>query len=164
MTINVLFVCLGNICRSPMAEAVLRFKTEQEGLSEVIKIDSAGTGDWHIGHPPHEGTRAMLDEKGISYEGMKARQVHAGDFSAFQYIICMDNNNLRDVKRLLQLDGKKPMDEDNVKLLTFMELLPDHELTEVPDPYYDGNFPLVYELLDKGCDKLLDKIRTEQKL
>lgn len=164
MTIHVLFVCLGNICRSPMAEAVFRHKVEQAGLTEAIIVDSAGTGDWHIGHPPHEGTRKMLDEKTISYSGMKARQVQPADYTQFQYIVCMDANNLRDSRKLLKLEEASGKNEAGAQLFTFMELLPNHEIADVPDPYYTGNFPFVYELIDAGCDKLLEKIRDEHGL
>lgn len=96
---RVLFVCLGNICRSPMAEAVFRNLVEKEGLAGQIKVDSAGTGDWHLGKPPHAGTRKLLDSQGIGYEGMKARQVKTDDYEQFDYIICMDSQNELDVKK-----------------------------------------------------------------
>ncbi|MFF2911252.1 low molecular weight protein-tyrosine-phosphatase [Paenibacillus sp. NPDC057934] len=152
--VNVLFVCLGNICRSPMAEAVLRHKIHERGLSSSITVDSAGTGDWHIGNPPHEGARRILDQHGISYEGMKARRVSSDDFENYQYIICMDNSNGTNVRKL--------QGGEEAELLFFMDLLPEEELREVPDPYFTGNFEQVYDLMDAGCDVLLDTIVSEK--
>ncbi|MCJ8012522.1 low molecular weight phosphotyrosine protein phosphatase [Paenibacillus sp. KQZ6P-2] len=152
--VSVLFVCLGNICRSPMAEAIMRHKVKEAGYEERIQVDSAGTGDWHIGHTPHQGTRQMLDQYQISYEGIRARQFAGTDFEQFDYIVCMDNSNWSNVRKL---PGAR---DDN--LIKFMDLLPEHELREVPDPYFTGNFEQVYDLMDAGCEVLLGKIRTEK--
>ncbi|MCR8656828.1 low molecular weight protein-tyrosine-phosphatase [Paenibacillus endoradicis] len=157
---KVLFVCLGNICRSPMAEAVMRHFVMEEKLADVIEVDSAGTGDWHIGKQPHEGTRTLLDNKQISYTGMKARQITGSDEVDFQYIVCMDDQNLKDVQAVFnaaKADGAKG------KVITFMSLVDGAEVTEVPDPYYTGNFEYVYELIDEGCRKLLEDIKSEWK-
>lgn len=152
--ISVLFVCLGNICRSPMAEAVMRHKIAQKELNEKITVDSAGTGDWHIGKTPHEGTRKLLDSLRISYEGMLARQVGSRDFSDFNYVVAMDDSNVANLRKL-------PGGEDS-EILKFMDLLPDEKLREVPDPYFTGNFEEVYRLIDAGCDALLDRIIKEK--
>lgn len=137
-----------------MAEAIMRNKVEQAGLMEALSVDSAGTGDWHIGNGPHQGTREMLDLHNISYEGIKARQFAGPDFEKFDYIVCMDDSNLNNVKKI---PGVK-----EEKLIKFMDLLPEHELREVPDPYFTGNFEQVYDLLEAGCQALLDKIRSER--
>jgi len=137
-----------------MAEAVLRDKIKKQGLEHQITVDSAGTGDWHIGHPPHEGTRRLLDSHVIGYEGMAARQVISQDFSAFEYIVCMDESNLTNLRKI---EGGT-----EASIIQFMDLLPDEKLREVPDPYFTGNFEEVYELMNAGCDVLLDKIVKEK--
>ncbi|MEC0205006.1 low molecular weight phosphotyrosine protein phosphatase [Paenibacillus lautus] len=152
--VSVLFVCLGNICRSPMAEAVLRHKIKQRGLQDKISVDSAGTGDWHIGNVPHEGTRKLLDSWQISYEGMVARKVESQDLVKFDYVIGMDDSNVANLRKLAG--------SDQAAILKFMDLLPDEKLREVPDPYFTGNFEEVYRLIDAGCDILLDKIMKEK--
>ncbi|WP_124727101.1 low molecular weight protein-tyrosine-phosphatase [Staphylospora marina] len=154
--ISVLFVCLGNICRSPMAEAVFRHYVEKEGLSGRIRIDSAGTGDWHIGEPPHHGTRKKLDEVGISHAGLRARQVKPSDFDEFTYIIGMDDSNVANLKKLA---GSR-----DVTVHRFVDFIPGTRYTEVPDPWYTGNFDETYELVSKGCRHLLETIKENHGL
>lgn len=153
--IRVLFVCLGNICRSPMAEAVFRDKVKVAGLDRLIEVDSAGTGDWHVGHPPHQGTRGILDQNGVDYSGIRARQTDAGDFGRFQYIIAMDSSNMSNLKAIMPADSKAVLK----KLLDFV---PEHSVKDVPDPYYTGNFDEVFQMVSVGCDRLLDYIRNHE--
>src|SRR3712207_4183299 len=101
--ITVLFVCLGNICRSPMAEAVFQYLVEQEGLAAQIVVDSVGTSDWHAGEPAHPGTRAILGQYGIRYTGC-ARQVTLHDLRESTYVVAMDGGNIDDLQRMDQ-DG-----------------------------------------------------------
>ncbi|BFH37378.1 low molecular weight protein-tyrosine-phosphatase [Paenibacillus melissococcoides] len=156
--VNVLFVCLGNICRSPMAEAIFRHEVKRAGLEHAIAVDSAGTGDWHIGQPPHQGTRAVLDECRISYECMLGRQVRPDDFKEFTYIVCMDRSNEQNVLAWEGAEGRQ------AQVMRFMTLLPEEQAEDVPDPYYTGNFDEVYRLIQTGCVRLLDKIVQEQGL
>ncbi|MND85083.1 Low molecular weight protein-tyrosine-phosphatase YfkJ [compost metagenome] len=151
--IGVLFVCLGNICRSPMAEAVFRHLIKEEGLENQFIIDSAGTGDWHTGNPPHQGTRSILDQNGVSYEGLRARQVATSDFSDFDYIIAMDNKNEQDLIRLAK--------QQKARIIKLLELVPDSKIKEVPDPYYTGNFDEVYDMVTAGSKALLEYIRAQ---
>ncbi|MFJ7408365.1 MULTISPECIES: low molecular weight protein-tyrosine-phosphatase [unclassified Lysinibacillus] len=153
--INVLFVCLGNICRSPMAEAVMRDLIEKAKLNDKIKVDSAATSSWHIGEPPHRGTQDKLREYGISMIGIQSRQLHKRDFEQFDYIIGMDENNIRNIYTMLG-------NPDSPKIFRFLDLT-DHRM-DVPDPYYTGDFQETYDLVLEGCRALLDKIKHEQKL
>ncbi len=152
--IRVLFVCLGNICRSPMAEAVFAHKVRAAGLEDKIDGDSAATGDWNLGNAPHRGTRAVLNREGIDYTHV-ARLITARDLEVFDYILTMDDQNLADVRA---------MGPARAVVRPFLEYAPDCGETEVPDPYYKGGFEGVYDLIEAAADGLLQTIRQEHSL
>lgn len=151
--VRVLFICLGNICRSPMAEAVFRHKVAEAGLGDKIAVDSAGIGPWHVGEKAHPSTRRVLAKHGIEYDG-RARQIQAHDLDAGQnsrtYLIAMDQENVEDLRRQF---GQPP------RLHRLLDFASHHTERDVPDPYYSGHFDLVYEWVEDGCQGLLKQIR-----
>lgn len=153
MMVRVLFVCLGNICRSPMAEAVLKDKLKKAGAEKQIEVDSAGTGNWHIGAPPHQGTIDRLKAAKISCEGLTARQLQEKDFTDFDYIIAMDESNTITMETMSQSNAEK-----QAAVSRFMQLLDDQPTKDVPDPYFTGNFDEVFDLIDKGTDVLIEQL------
>jgi protein-tyrosine phosphatase len=155
--IRVLFICMGNICRSPMAEAVMQRMVEQAGLADRIAVDSVGTGSWHIGEPAHYGTRDVLRRQGIDYTGC-ARQITRADIREADYLIAMDRENVAAVREI----ESSPVVRQ--KLRRLLEFVPRPETLDVPDPYFDGSFDTVYRLVEAGCRGLLDHIRAEHKL
>lgn len=155
MVTRVLFVCMGNICRSPTAEGVFRHLVGQQGLAEKIIIDSAGTHDYHIGNPPDARSQAAAARRGYDLSSLRARQVTIEDFTGFDYVLAMDDANLR----LLQ---QQCPDEYRGRLKLFLEFAKDRELREVPDPYYGGaqGFAQVLDLVENAARGLLEHIRA----
>ena len=149
---SVLFVCMGNICRSPTAEGVFRYHVEAAGLGEHIEIDSAGTHAYHVGEPADRRARAAAERRGMSLEGIRARRVSGEDFERFDYIIAMDEDNLA------RLEDEAP-EEHRHKLRLFLEFA-ELEEREVPDPYYGGaaGFERVLDLVEEASRGLLETL------
>lgn len=149
MAAKILMVCLGNICRSPLAEGILRSK-----LSKDFLVDSAGTGSWHIGNAPDPRSIATAKNHGIDISNLKGRQFTKKDFSDFDYIYVMDNQNYSDVIELATLE------EEKAKVQLILDEIFPGERVDVPDPYYglqDG-FEKVYNMLDEACDSIVAKL------
>ncbi len=153
---RVLMVCLGNICRSPTAEAVLRAKLHAAGLHGRVEVDSAGTGDWHVGEPPDPRSIAHGRRRGYDLSPLRARQVHPGDFERFDLILAMDEANLADLEA-----GCPPAHRAKLGLLLDHARLPPGRT--VPDPYMHGPaaFERVLDLVEEACDGLVDRLRAE---
>ena len=149
---NILIVCLGNICRSPMAEGVMRKKITDKSLA--ITVDSAGTANYHVGEPPDERAIATAKNFGIDISKFRGRQFGINDFDRFDKIFAMDSSNYRNIIKL----ARSKKDKNKV----FYFLTKGHEGSDVPDPWYGGSeeFIHVFELLQKASDKILEKIIT----
>jgi protein-tyrosine phosphatase len=153
MSVKILMVCLGNICRSPLAEGILASKLPKN----KFKVDSAGTGSWHVGHKPDDRSVAVAKKNKINISEQKGRQFSKSDFDSFDYIYVMDNSNYNDVIELAENQEQK----QKVQLI-LDELFP-NENVDVPDPYFGlpNGFEIVYNMLDEVCDiiaqKLIDK-------
>lgn len=153
--IRVLFVCMGNICRSPTAEGVFRYHAEQAGLADRLEIDSAGTHAYHVGEPADHRARAAAERRGMSLDGIRARRVSAQDFQRFDYIIAMDQENLA------RLRDEAP-EEHSARLHLFLEFAAGSE-TDVPDPYYGGaaGFERVLDLVEDASRGLLETLSRD---
>lgn len=150
---KVLFVCLGNICRSPMAEAIYRAEIAKRKLD--WQIDSAATSSWEVGHSAHPGTQKKLRQVGLSSEGLISRQITEADFTKFDWIIGMDESNVEN------LHGLAPANT-TTKIRSYMSVVPGKETEEVPDPYYTGDFEETYQLLQEGIPYWLESISSEK--
>ena len=155
MNTRVLFVCMGNICRSPMAEGVFRHLIRQAGLDDIVKVESAGTHAFHAGEAPDKRAQATAAKRGYDISDLRARQVEDIDFERFDLILAMDWDNLS----LLQQTGPK---KAHHKLQLLMRFATEHESATIPDPYYGGEagFDHVLDLLEDACANLLRELRA----
>jgi protein-tyrosine phosphatase len=154
--VAVLFVCLGNICRSPTAHAVFQSMVNQRGLEKQILVDSAGTGDWHLGHAPDKRTSAQAAQRGHDMSELRARLVEPEDFARFDYIIGMDHENISNLL-LMKPEGFQGQLE---LFLSYSANAETRDQAVVPDPYYGGSngFALVLDLVEDAAAGLLDHI------
>ncbi len=151
---RVLFICLGNICRSPAAEGIMRHLVEKRGLADAFLIDSAGIGGWHVGQLPDRRMRSHGADHGYDFSS-RARQFSPDDFSRFDFIVTMDQENYQDIIRMARTAEER---DKVVPMARFLKSHPGQDT--VPDPYYGGpqGFDLVIELLEDGCEHLLQSI------
>lgn len=147
---SVLFVCLGNICRSPLGHGIFDHLVKEQSLEDKFIIDSCGTGSWHHGEPPHIGSIEVARKNGISIEGQRARQIKKSDFENFNWILAMDSSNLKDIKSIAG--------ETASRIHLLREFDPFEGGLDVPDPYYTGGFEGVFEIVERSCKVLLEEI------
>lgn len=153
--ISVVFVCMGNICRSPTAEGVVRKKAREMGLQGLVEIDSAGTHGYHVGAPPDGRAQEAARGRGYDLSSLRARQVSERDFATFDYILAMDRDNLAALKR-------RCPPEHQHKLHLFLAFSRSYPNLEVPDPYYGGRqgFDMVLDMVEDAAQGLLDKLQA----
>jgi protein-tyrosine phosphatase len=156
--VKVLFVCMGNICRSPTAEGYFKHIVENAGLSDKISTASAGTHAYHIGSPPDNRAQAAASKRGIDLSSLRGRKVESADFSHFDYVLAMDSSNYTDLESVAG--------GDTTKLFMFLEFAESYSEKEVPDPYYGGDqgFEHVLDLIEDASQGLLNDIREKHKL
>ncbi len=155
--IKVLFVCLGNICRSPTAEGIFIKLVNDAGLSNVIEVDSSGTSNWHQGGPPDKRSTATAKSRGIDITMLKARQAVTNDFNKFNYIIAMDHSNHQKLLSICPIGRES-------RLYMCLLFAPSINLIDVPDPYYDDGFGTVFDMIEVACQGLLAEIQDTHNL
>ena len=144
---KVLMICLGNICRSPLAEGILKHKVTKQKLD--WHVDSAGTGAWHAGDLPDRRSIAIAKKYGIDLTDQRARQFEKSDLDTFDLILTMDKNNYQDILRFAKTEAQR------AKVHLILNFSRPNSDSEVPDPYYDNRFQLVYDLLDEACEAVV---------
>ena len=151
---GVLFVCTGNICRSPTADGVLRKMVVDHGLAAVVEVDSAGTHDYHVGEAPDGRSQEHALKRGYDLSALRARQVHPHDFERFDLMLALDDGHLRILQRLCPPQNKG-------RIHRFTEFCTRHKTLEVPDPYYGGTqgFEHVLDLVEDGCEGIIKHVR-----
>ncbi len=152
--VKVLFVCMGNICRSPTAQGVFERLVQQHALSDLIEIDSAGTHAYHVGEPPDSRAQETALNRGVDLSSQRARRVQAGDFEYYDYVIAMDSDNLKNLLAICPRGMRK-------KVSLFLSHQSQYEAQDVPDPYYGGSsgFEQVLDMVEAASDGLLTVIK-----
>lgn len=160
--IKVLFVCLGNICRSPTAHGVLERKLAMVGLSDIVEVDSAGTAAWHIGKQPDIRSQEAARKRDYDLSHLRARQAISEDFLEFDYVLAMDNENLENLQKIVPSSDAKTTPELFLEAYS-TPVLKANGLTEVPDPYYGGDkgFEAVLDMIEEACDQLILDIKSK---
>ena len=151
MKTKVLFVCMGNICRSPTAEGIFRSIVLKQELSDFFEIDSAGTHAYHIGNPPDSRSQETARKYGVDLSNQRARKVHESDFYYYDYIIAMDTDNIEILRSICPANS-----QSQIKLL--LDYLPDASIQSVPDPYFEGKFDEVFEMVHAACTSFLENL------
>lgn len=161
--LSVLFVCLGNICRSPTAEAVMRHQLERTGWDSLVEIDSAGLAGWHVGKTPDARSIRRAAARGYAMQSLRARQVVAEDLQRFDLIVAMDADNLRGLEQLAEAEraAGKPV---RARFMRLLDVLPELAGSDVPDPYYgdESGFDEVLDLVEPATEALLRKLLQER--
>ncbi len=149
---SVLFVCLGNICRSPLAEGIFLSHLREQQLTDRFHVDSCGTGGWHAGEAPHSGSVAIARERGIDITAQRSRKLRPTDFQRFDWILAMDASNERHLREAA------PSTFSQERIARILDFAPNCSYSDVPDPYYVGGFDKVFDLVDSGCRGFLERL------